>query len=401
MNWDSNRKFVFIKGGAVARRMLELGMSTQDLADRIPVSIKTVQRWVNGQIKRVTPETLKKMAESLQVAAEVISITDLLSESGPTNRILRQLLSEPVHFLFAQNDHERMYLELLLEFDEACLPDEQKILYLLKMGALYFRLGMKRKGSEVLAQLQSWPPELLKPEHLSLVHQLKIRELICIGDFYGASGLLEQGPAVCLDKVLLMLIQGQWDRAEADLKFFLTLNPQVRRHARSLTLLFYLHICRGNREAAATVRACVGTNHLISMSARDRNLFFYCSYLSKILWHHEQMDFSLDPETDCPILLRHLFLRHLQENDIAKAHQILRTRLRKWREHRIVWAHTVADWVLLSKISKGQVYVNSETQIKAINCLKTAGCIERAQKLEALRSQGTFDEGKWIAGFIV
>lgn len=68
------------------RRRVELGLTLQQIADRMDVTEATVQRWESGVIKSVRYRRLAKLAEILQVAPVELVPPEARKTNPPANR---------------------------------------------------------------------------------------------------------------------------------------------------------------------------------------------------------------------------------------------------------------------------------------------------------------------------
>lgn len=132
---------------SLLRKFLEAqGLSQASLAETLRVTTKTIQRWLNGTVRRLKPETLDSLATALGVKPEHLSRSQVILSNRPVDRSLEELCSE--HFfkrVRASNEWES-YSRILRSYLHKDLRSSQQMSLHKHIGLASLFLGQLRSG---------------------------------------------------------------------------------------------------------------------------------------------------------------------------------------------------------------------------------------------------------------
>ncbi|HEX7674158.1 MAG TPA: helix-turn-helix transcriptional regulator [Bdellovibrio sp.] len=134
---------------AALRKFLEnQNLSRHEFAERLGVSTKTVQRWVNESVRRVRPDTLERIAGVFKTTPDQLCKTSVPIETRPINRALEEICSENFLNRIRAGDEFPSYLKLLKSFNPSELCSAQKLTLFIHIGLTSFHL-QKTKSSRL------------------------------------------------------------------------------------------------------------------------------------------------------------------------------------------------------------------------------------------------------------
>ncbi|QDK37111.1 helix-turn-helix transcriptional regulator [Bdellovibrio sp. NC01] len=129
----------------ILRELLkEKEISRQEFAQQLGISTKTIQRWVNGTVRRVRPDTLGRVAQVLGVPPDRIRKSSIPLELRPINRVLEEICSDAFMARIRAMDDFPTYLKLLKTFNAQELCSAQRLTLYLQLGSTTFFLGRIR-----------------------------------------------------------------------------------------------------------------------------------------------------------------------------------------------------------------------------------------------------------------
>lgn len=116
------------------------GLSRYDLAQKLDISTKTVQRWLNESVRRIRLETLERLATALEVNPEQLRKSATPIANYKTNKTLDQLCSFEFFKKVRTNGDWDNYLEILKTFSPQTLSSEQRLDLYKHIGICSFHL---------------------------------------------------------------------------------------------------------------------------------------------------------------------------------------------------------------------------------------------------------------------
>lgn len=127
------------------RKQIQIkGFTHADLALRLNISTKSVQRWLNQTIKRMKVENLRKLAEALEVSPDTFTKQRQAIRQRTVNKSFEDLSSEQLLFRTLATDDWERYTRLLASFNPQELSTNQEAILYKNLGlAACFRGKMK------------------------------------------------------------------------------------------------------------------------------------------------------------------------------------------------------------------------------------------------------------------
>lgn len=174
------------------KQMRERGLTHADLAMKLQISTKSVQRWLNQSIKRMKIENLQKLALVLNVDPALITKQKASIRSQLTNKPFDDLCSEHlIHRVLANDDWNR-YANLLKSFDPKDLSSLQEGVLYRNLGWSMMHMG-KMKAAKIYLDRAITISESLA-DFNNAVTTLIFHSMRCklIGDIKGAQTYLER-----------------------------------------------------------------------------------------------------------------------------------------------------------------------------------------------------------------
>jgi transcriptional regulator with XRE-family HTH domain len=130
---------------AVLRDLLKKrGLTRYDLAQRLEISTKTIQRWLNHSVRRVKLETLMKLAAALETSPEELSKSSPPVTVRTTDRAVEEICSNVFLERVRLTDDWHNYLALLKTIHAGQLSSEQRMLLFKNIGISSFYLSKFR-----------------------------------------------------------------------------------------------------------------------------------------------------------------------------------------------------------------------------------------------------------------
>lgn len=195
--------------------LIARGLSRYDLAQKLDISTKTVQRWLNESVRRIRLDTLNKLALALDVSPEQLKKSSTTISNRTTNKALEEICSREFVKRIRTTGDWLNFLNILKSFSPESLCSEQRLALFKYIGICSFYLKKFRACRLYLNQAYDTADALDMPcEKLEIINWHAMRE-------QGLGNFLEA--------------RNQFDKAESFLK--LTKDPSV--HA-----IFYLKKAR-------------------------------------------------------------------------------------------------------------------------------------------------------------
>ncbi|MBO9666216.1 MAG: helix-turn-helix transcriptional regulator [Bdellovibrio sp.] len=130
---------------AVLRDLLKKrGLTRYDLAQRLEISTKTIQRWLNHSVRRVKLETLMKLAAALETSPEELRKNSPTVSVRTTDRAVEEICSTTFLERIRLTDDWHNYLALLKTIHAGQLSSEQRLLLFKNIGISSFYLAKFR-----------------------------------------------------------------------------------------------------------------------------------------------------------------------------------------------------------------------------------------------------------------
>lgn len=137
-------ELIEIDAAALIQLLKNNSLTKQDLAQRLGISTKTVQRWINETVRRVRAETLGRIAHELGATPDQLRKSSVPLELRPINRVLEEICSETFVTRIRATDEYESYLRLLKSFNPQDLCSAQRLTLYFHIGQTTFFLGRIR-----------------------------------------------------------------------------------------------------------------------------------------------------------------------------------------------------------------------------------------------------------------
>lgn len=126
------------------------GLSHSSLAGTLKVTTKTIQRWLNGSVRRLKPETLQSLAKALGVLPERLSRSQVVLSNRPIDRSLEELCSEHFYKRVRASNEWESYSRILKSYLHKDLRSSQQMVLHKHLGQTSLFLGELRSGKSHL-----------------------------------------------------------------------------------------------------------------------------------------------------------------------------------------------------------------------------------------------------------
>lgn len=165
---------------AILRKFLEAqGLPRTHLAQTLKVTTKTIQRWLNGTVRRLKPDTLGALAKALGVSPSALCTSPVVVAKRPIDRSLEELCSD--HFIQrvrAANDWES-YRRILKTYSGRGLGTQQELILYKHIGFASLFIGKLRsaksnleKALEIAQALRSFDEQIFILNWLAIRSEL-------------------------------------------------------------------------------------------------------------------------------------------------------------------------------------------------------------------------------------
>ncbi|MDG0817813.1 helix-turn-helix domain-containing protein [Bdellovibrio svalbardensis] len=167
-------------------------LSRQDFADKLGISTKTIQRWINGTVRRVRPDTLGRIAHTLEITPDQLCKSSVPIEMRPINRALEEICKDSFLCRIRVTDEYSSYLKLLKSFSPNELCSAQRMTLYTHIGFTSFYLGKNRASRMYLDEALKIAYSLNMPTKIiSILSWSALREDFC-GNRHEALSLVER-----------------------------------------------------------------------------------------------------------------------------------------------------------------------------------------------------------------
>ncbi len=137
-------ELIEIDSEALALFLDKKNLARQEFALKLGISTKTIQRWLNGSVRRVRPETLGRMAHVLETTPDQLRKSSIPLELRPINRALEEICRDSFLSRIRATDEYASYLKLLKAFNPQELCSAQRMTLYMHIGFTSFFLGKIR-----------------------------------------------------------------------------------------------------------------------------------------------------------------------------------------------------------------------------------------------------------------
>jgi transcriptional regulator with XRE-family HTH domain len=129
------------------RRLIEArGVTHASLAKSLRVTTKTIQRWLNGSVKQIRPETLADISRVLEASAEEICQNLLVLEQHPKDLLLEEIFSEKYFQRVRAMNEWDSYRKILKSYRLRKIPTIQRLHLYKHIGFSSLFIGKMRSG---------------------------------------------------------------------------------------------------------------------------------------------------------------------------------------------------------------------------------------------------------------
>lgn len=164
---------------SLAVLLKERDISQAELAHRLHMSKKTVQRWINRTTRRISAETLHQLAEALGTPKERLTRSTEVIQIRPFNMGLRELTTEEYLIRVRLSADWHSYQKILLSFPAEEIPSQQQVLLYKNLGIANIYLGKMRAAKSFLQKSLAVAVTLDDTSHQTMIYSwLAIREAL-------------------------------------------------------------------------------------------------------------------------------------------------------------------------------------------------------------------------------
>ncbi|WP_413582132.1 helix-turn-helix domain-containing protein [Bdellovibrio sp. HCB288] len=374
-------EFVEIDGEVLNTLLQQRRLSRFDLAVKMQVTTKTVQRWLNCTIRRVKPDTLEKLAGILKVCPSQIRRASPHVKLRPWNKSLIEFCSERNFDQVRLTDSWGRFREVLKAVKMDTLPSEQQMVVYRNLAVSSFYLGkftatkiwLERAGqiaqshslNESLADILVWKARLQETlgDYDKSIHYLQLSK-----DLFGSVKKLSifaehsyvQG-RICLHK---------GEHAEAIREFRRGVLVSHRQHSRHAHLVGWSHLLlfqtylrlKDYKKAQVTIKRMLKMAERIGWSRGVLIAYYYSGFIVQFsggsiedsqhcYGRARAIKRIMNWERYCPLASQAEFLYFILTGRYQEAKKNLDVRLFKARHAEHYWAGIVLDGVLLSRLN--------------------------------------------------
>jgi transcriptional regulator with XRE-family HTH domain len=178
-NENMGNEFFELCHESLAVLLKERNLSQAELAHRLDMSKKTVQRWINRTTRRISAETLHQLAEALGTQAERLTRSTEKIQIRPFNAGLKELTTEEYLIRVRLNCDWHSYQKILLSFPAQEIPSLQQVLLFKNLGVANIYLGKLRAAKTYLQKSLAVAKTLDDESNQAMIYSwLAIREAL-------------------------------------------------------------------------------------------------------------------------------------------------------------------------------------------------------------------------------
>lgn len=398
--------------------MSDKGLTHADLAHRLKISTKSVQRWLNQSIKRMKIGNLQKLAEVLEVSPEILTKRAVI-RSRAINRPFENLCSSHLwHRVHANDDWDR-YVSLLKTFDGRDLSSAQEATLYKNLGVASLYRGKLKAGKRYLDQSYALAESLgLGDLQLDCLSWQMVR---CVfrGDNPEALSYLRRADPFLPSVTDVKVVCSFWVKV-AHIHFQSgEIEEGIRLVRRSLSVYYrepqaniafvafnYVHLAwaylrkRDFRKAAVTARRAESVCRKAGWIRGQATVYMLQGFLELISSGDTQVSRSLFgkaqgfkkyiPNQAVDSRIEQMeFLRFILRDDHLRAQKIILSRLNSHRKKRVKHSYAILDALILSRLWPEMMSVRSTTVDRAAEVFERNQCAEALHFLSVLRSRPT------------
>ncbi len=377
-----SNELIEIDANALRNLLKHHQMSQYDLAARLDISTKTIQRWMNQSIRRVKPETIEKLFEVLGPTADKIKRDSPVLSLRPTDKAVAEICSERSFQSIRLTDDWKRYLEILKSIHTDTLSTEQCFVISRNIGISSFYLGKFQAAKIHLSKAFKYAEILQNEDHLGDVRNWFARLEEAVGDLVKADDYLNQNqqnlakitrPSVLAE---YSYVRGRvhlhrWQNAEAEGQLRQGLLTTLKARSKPYPLLIawmYMHLAhlylrtKNYPKAQSCARRFLNTaercgwgrgillaNYYLGIVEEFKNgpSPLSSQYFGKARLMHRC---TLESRY-CPLLSQAEFIYFILKGRYNEARTVLAHRLFKNRNAEFYLASTTIDGLLLAKLN--------------------------------------------------
>lgn len=367
---------------ALKLRVKKVNITQAELATRLGVNIKTVQRWVNGHITRVRTETVQQLSDILICPLDEISHAHNEIKVLVKNKVLEALLSEDIVQLLYSTKHWDSYLIALKEFEHSDLATVQQAQLFLHIGYIQYQLGCYRSAQRYMNKAIHGARVLQDPKMLIKALCFSSSNHVVLGDVKIAEQELQKAvqiegensspllrAEISYRQAKIFLVRNDFVIAGQLLRNSIALELRTRMYSRRGLSVKYIQLARlelrqGNLSRAerfymrageyaqksnlrvAEAVACYGRALLAAMKdQKDR--------VSVLLLRARKLVGGMSEIQKNQKLLQIEFMFAFYAKDYARCSEIINLRYKMNRRSKLLVVNTVKMALLLDRISDG------------------------------------------------
>jgi transcriptional regulator with XRE-family HTH domain len=397
-------ELIEIDANALRNLLKHHQMSQYDLAVRLDISTKTIQRWMNQSIRRVKPETIEKLFQVLGPTADKIKRDSPVLSLRPTDKAVAEICSERSFQSIRLTDEWNRYLEILKSIHTDTLPTEQCFVISKNIGISSFYLGKFQASKIHLTKALKYAELLQNADHIAGVRNWFARLEEAVGNLFKADDYLNQNqqnllqisrPSVLAE---FSYVRGRvhlarWQNDEAEVQLRQGLLTTLKSRAKPYPLLIawmYLHLVHLYLRTKKFAKAHACGLRLLKTAERagwGRGILLANYYLGIIeefksgpsalstqyFGKARMMHKCTLVDRYCPLLSQAEFLYYTLKGRYNEARTILAHRLFKTRKAGFYLASTTIDGLLLSKLNPSSHGIRKSMIAKAKEYYQTQG----------------------------
>ncbi|WP_413557912.1 helix-turn-helix domain-containing protein [Bdellovibrio sp. HCB209] len=376
-----NSDLIEIDATSLRNLLQQQGVSQADLAKKLDISTKTIQRWLNQSIRRVKPDTVDKLSAIFGVCPTKIHRDVPVLSLRVTDRTVAEICTERVFERTRLNDTWSTYIEMLKSVNADALSSEQRYIVFRNIGISSFYLA-KFQAADLYLRLAGQIASLLENSNMKIDTIIwSARRAEAFGDFKTAERLLSEAEALLTSETDLSiqsefyyfrsrvaLHKGRLEQALQDIRHSLLVSYRRRVQPMPLTIsldyvhLVHIYIRMGNYKKAQITCKKLLRSAAITGWARGLMLaHFYLGMIeyftkgpSEVSTRHfgkaHQTRRSLAIDRYCPLVTQAEFIGLVLTERHAEARNLIAHRLQKSKKSPLYFALSAMDGALLAKV---------------------------------------------------
>ena len=395
------------------QKLIEKNLRHIDVANKLKINSKTVQRWVNGYVTRTNIETVRELTRILKCDLQEICQSLVVAEDRPTNAVLKTLLSPPTLRTFRNTEEYLILLDLLSKFKVDEISTSQFSEMRLAQGYFKYKLGRYRSARRFLneavttaAATKNERTHLLASSYLGSVHKADGRylqaEKILANSLRQALAFGDQAVIADIEyrRGSLYIAQGEFTLAEQTIKRSLLRELKLPRATTRGPALKYIQLARlafrrlnltlAKRyyERASKHASRRGSHHTEGVAHYALALIYYMQGDSKQaeqqLRRARLLFFEPEGQFTNQKLLQIEFIYALYDKRYDRAETILRARYKLNRHSPTLIVEVVKSAVLLERVSNGKFKCRATWRARADKYIQDFHLTYRAEQIKKI-----------------